>query len=159
MSETDPAPVTPEEPATPDHDTPDEPLVEPEDPANPNREAAKWRTRLREVEAERDQLAERLTAFQRREIEAQLGDILAQPGDLFEVGRAEVSDFYDDDGQLRADELRAAAGALVEQRPGLRMVREFGSAIPRHMNWGQYTQPLPGREASWAEVFGPDRRR
>ncbi|MDO3240019.1 hypothetical protein P5W04_07815 [Mycobacteroides abscessus subsp. abscessus] len=71
-------PQTPTETTEPTEDTaeatdvdttPDDTEAEPEAPESPNAEAAKWRTKLRAAEAERDQLRDQLTAQQRAVID------------------------------------------------------------------------------------------
>lgn len=121
--------------------------------ASPNAEAARYRKRLREVEAERDQLAERLAGYQHRECEATIADLLDIPADLWEVGGADASAFYGDDGTLNTAELRAAAGALIEQRPRL---AKPPALAPQ---WGQNgTRPPPSGGPSWSEVINPHTR-
>lgn len=118
--------------------------------ASPNSEAARYRRQLREVEAERDALAERLQGHQRREVEAMVADLLDVPADLFDIGQVQPSDFYNDDGTLNEAELRAAAGALLEERPRLGKPRPTG---PRWQNFGQYAPPPPQRGAAWSDVL------
>src|SRR5579875_463102 len=107
--------------------------------SNPNSEAARYRTRLRETEAQRDALKERLDGYLRREAEAAVADLLDVPGDLFEIGGVDVGGFYDDAGKLNSTELRAAAGALLEQRPRLAKQKD---TEPRRA-WGQTSGPAP----------------
>jgi hypothetical protein len=116
---------------------------------SPNSEAARWRTKLRDTEAQRDALTERLTGYQRRECEAAVADLLDVPGDLFEVGMADVHEFYNPEtGELNEGELRAAAGALCEMRP--KLAKPPG---PRHQNFGQYTPPPPAPGIGWESVL------
>ncbi|BBY15762.1 hypothetical protein [Mycolicibacterium litorale] len=143
----DPSP----EPGTPDPtlETPEPEQPEPEQ-ESPNSEAARWRVRLRETEAERDALAERVAGYQRRECEAVVADVLEVPGDLWELGHAELSEFYTDDGDVDENAVRAAAAALVESRPGLAK----GATLPsRHATWGQYSSAVPGESPGWAAVI------
>jgi hypothetical protein len=130
-------------------DTPPQPESEPDPEPSPNSEAARWRTKLRETEAQRDALAERLTGYQRKECEAAVSDLLDEPRDLWEIGQADVSAFYGDDGELDEAQLRAATGALCEMRP--RLAKPQG---PRHMNFGQHTPPPPPPKVGWETVIG-----
>jgi hypothetical protein len=118
--------------------------------ANPNSEAARYRTRLRETEAERDTLAERLAGYQRGECERAVADLLDVPADLWDVGLAEAGQFYTDDGQLDEGQIRAAAGALLEERP--RLARPDA---PKQ--WGQHSAGPPPVESgpSWSSVINP----
>jgi hypothetical protein len=144
---TDGAPVPDGTPAEADEpgDTPEQP-EEAAPEANPNSEAARYRVQLREAEAQRDALAERVTAYQKRECEAIVANLLDVPGDLWEVGQADVATFYNDDGTLNEAELQAATGALIDQRP--RLGKPPG---PRHQNFGQFTKP-PAGTVGWDSV-------
>jgi hypothetical protein len=124
----------------------DPPNADPE--PSPNSEAARWRTKLRDTEAQRDALTERLTGYQRRECEAAVADLLDEPGDLWDIGQADLAGFYNDDGELDEGQLRAAAGALCEMRPKL--------AKPRGTQWqnfGQYSPPPPPPKTGWNSVL------
>jgi hypothetical protein len=116
---------------------------------SPNSEAARYRMRLRETEAERDQLAERLTGYQRKECEAAVADLLDVPADLWDVGLAAAGQFYTEAGELDEGQIRAAAGALLEERPRLAKAPETPSF------WGQTSGPAtPSSGPSWADVIG-----
>jgi hypothetical protein len=115
---------------------------------SPNSEAARYRVQLREVQAERDALTERLTGYQRRECEAAVADLLEEPADLWDIGQADLSAFYDDDGTLDEEQLRAAAGALIDQRPKLGKPRG-----PSHHNFGQFSKPPPRIGIAWDAVL------
>lgn len=119
----------------------------------PNTEAARYRRQLREAQAERDGLAERLAGYQRSECEAAVADLLDVPTDLWDVGQADVNAFYGDDGTLNDAELRAAAGAIVEQRPRLAKQPE----TPPTPNWGQVSagHAPPGSGPSWGDIINP----
>jgi hypothetical protein len=114
--------------------------------ANPNSEAARYRVQLREAEAARDALAERVTGYQRKECEAAVANLLDVPGDLWDIGQADVSAFYNDDGTLNEAEVQAAAAALIDQRP--RLGKPPG---PRHQNFGQFL-PAPVESVGWGSV-------
>jgi hypothetical protein len=79
------------------------------------REAANYRTRLRDTEAERDTLRERVAGYQRAEVEGLVGDRLATPADLFLL--ADVSDFIGDDGQVDAERVTERIDAALKERP------------------------------------------
>jgi hypothetical protein len=85
-------------PATDDTDTPtpDTPPQTPVD-APEDREAAKYRRRLRDAEAERDGLREQLTAVRRQAAEDASG--LAKPASLWLAG-VEVDSLFDAAGRL-----------------------------------------------------------
>ena len=129
-----------DEPEAPEDESPE---------ASPNSEAARWRRQLRDVEAERDALAERVQHYQRRECEATVADLLDVPADLFDIGQIDPADFYND-GQLDADMLRLAAGTLLEERPRLGKPQPAG---PRWANFGQYAPPPPSPGATWGGLL------
>lgn len=115
-----------------------------------NNEAARYRVRLRETEAERDNLAERVTGYQRRECEQLVGDVLAQPADLWDIAGADVTEFFDENGTVDENAVQAAAAALIESRPGL-------AAHPpqsRHREWGQHGGNPPSAAPGWSAVIG-----
>lgn len=118
--------------------------------SSPNSEAARWRRQLREVEAQRDALTDRVRGYQRRECESMVADLLDVPADLFDIGQIDITAFYDEDGTLNEGELRAAAGALLEERPRLGKPQPTG---PRWQNFGQYAPPPPARGAGWSDVL------
>jgi hypothetical protein len=147
----EPTPVdnTADDPAAadPTTDASKKPDAEPEPT---NSEAARYRVERNEARTERDALAERLTGYQRRECEAVIADLLEVPADLWEIAQADVVAFYNEDGTVNEAELRAAAGALVEQRPRL--------ALPnRTPSWGQHSGDggFGDGKASWGDVIKP----
>lgn len=102
--------------------TPDQPSEPVEDGSKAaNREAAKYRTRLREVEAERDTLAEQVTTLQRAEAERLAAAHLKNPAGLWAAG-ADLPALLADDGTVDPDKVAAAAKTAVEQ-VGLEPVR------------------------------------
>jgi len=86
---------------------------------NSNAEAAKYRRRLREVEAERDTLSSTLQAARRREVDRLSSATLADPDDLHVLGQVDVGELLDDDGHVDAGKVDVAVKALVAGRPRL----------------------------------------
>lgn len=80
---------------------------------SPNAEAAKYRRQLREVEAERDTLAERLTTLQRTEVERLAADHIAVGSSLWLTG-TELADLLNDDGTVNPDAVKTAAKAAID---------------------------------------------
>ena len=136
-------------------ETTDEPKAEPDDAGEPqvddvgkpNREAAKWRTQLRETEAERDRLAEQVGRMRRGEVERLAANRLRDPGDLW-LAEVEVASLLDDDGAPDPAKIDAAISTVLEEHPG----------------WSATRRPKPtpeqGREhaptnvgASWADAL------
>lgn len=85
-----------------------------------SREAASYRVRLREAEAERDSLRERLDRLQRAEVErlASAGG-LAVAGDVWQFG-ASLDTLRGEDGTIDAETVEGLIAALLRDRPGLR---------------------------------------
>jgi len=87
-----------------------------------NSEAARWRRRLRETEAERDDLRERVKQAQSRDAEriaAAAG--LRRGGDLWLVGGAELPALVGTDGEPDQQKVRALVAAILTERPELRV--------------------------------------
>lgn len=115
------------------------------------REAAKYRRRLREVEAERDRLAEQVQALQQAEIERLSYDKYYVKGAAIWAGGYTVSDLIGEDG--RPDETKvAAAAADVAERFGIR--RLTGAYVPSEGK----TPPDPLRgSVTWDKLLHPNR--
>jgi hypothetical protein len=85
-----------------------------------SREAARYRTRLREVEAERDRLQTTLDTVQRAQVEAmaQAGG-LAVAGDIWSFG-AELATLRGEDGTIDQATVEGTVQAILKDRPGLK---------------------------------------
>lgn len=94
-------------------DTPNEPSEPPAGTENdaPSREAAKYRRRLRETEAERDALAAQIDAMRRAEVERLAA--LPNPALLWDAG-TDLAELMDDEGQVDPDKVDAAARRLAD---------------------------------------------
>lgn len=103
-------PITPPEGET----TPPE---EPQAPASPNAEAAKYRRRLRDAEAERDQLAAKVAEFETAEREVALSNARAEHADR--IGLPGIADHIlgEDPEQItaEADRLATIAATVLDQ--------------------------------------------
>lgn len=116
----------------------------------PNAEAARYRTRLRATETERDTLAGRVDTLQQREAERLVADRLAQPGDLLGFG-ATLADVLDaDTGDVDPDRVDTLVDALLAERPGLAKVQPRPRPRPDG-GQGQAAGTAPAR--SWSEVL------
>lgn len=108
----------------------------------PGREAAKYRTRLREAEAERDALAERLAVLQRAEVERVAGTKLENPAGLWAAG-VELEQVLDEDGNVDPDKVTEATVAAAEtlglarKRPGNYVPSEGANARPLGRRTGE----------------------
>jgi hypothetical protein len=92
---------------------------------NPNREAARYRTRLREVESERDELAGRLDGLLRGQAEALAtgGEARLHSGADLWLDGGTVADVVGEDGQVDPERVAALAQAVAQARPYLRTNR------------------------------------
>lgn len=114
--------------------------------AQPGREAAKYRTRLREAEAQREALTEQLDALRRHVIEDASG--LAKPQALWLAG-VDVADLFTPEGRPDTEKL-AEAVAKVSEELGLSMRPRTPKPDPSQ---GRYDEPPPVNR--WREAFGP----
>ena len=130
------------------HDEAPEPTPEPEPIDKPSREAAKYRKALRDTEAQRDVLAEQVTALQRAEVERLASAKLAKPAGVWSAG-ATVDELLDDDGNVDPAKVDEAVAAAIATN-GLEKKRH-GPIIP-----GQGKQPeRPVPLNTWEKAFGP----
>lgn len=104
------------------HDTGDQ--DDDSDNTGGSKEAARYRRRLRDAEAERDTLATRLETLQRAEAERVASKILGKAAALWAGGTA-VADLLDEDGDLDPQKVTERAEVIRE---------EFGIAAPRKGN-------------------------
>lgn len=88
---------------------------EPREGAGP--EAARYRRRLRDTEAERDALRSRVEGLQRREVERLASERLAQGSDVFMF--AELGGLLTEEGEVDADAVAERVAQVVADRPGL----------------------------------------
>ncbi|MCF8607540.1 hypothetical protein L5I01_29705 [Gordonia sp. HY442] len=115
---------------------------------NPSRREAGYRVKLREAEAQRDQLSERLTSLQRAEVERIAAGKIKSAQALWASG-AELADLLAEDGTVDGTKVIAAAERARDQlgleapRPPLYVPKE-----------GQTTGPHR-RPSGWEEAFIP----
>jgi hypothetical protein len=128
-----------------------EEITKPEPDESPHSEAAKYRRRLRDAEAERDTLAARLANMQRAQIDSHITALGLKPAAVWASG-TELADLVDDDG---VPDEQAVAAAVENARDHLGLRISKGNVIPGIGN--QPTQP-PKTDA-WQEAFGPRRGR
>lgn len=129
------------------------PEAEPGDESDPaakaRGEAAKYRTRLREAETERDALASRVATLQRAEVARLAGEKLAQGTDVFDIGRTELADVLDADGNVDPALVGERVTELLASRPGL------AAPVTTWPDVGQGKPPAPPAPArsTWAEAL------
>ncbi|UIJ34497.1 hypothetical protein [Allobranchiibius sp. GilTou73] len=114
-----------------------------------NREAAKYRTRLRETEAQRDTLAAQVESYQRGEVHRLAGAQLAVGADVFDIGKVELSDLLDANGNVVPELVETAVMGLVESRPGLAKTKQRQGPSP--VGVGKY--PIPPQSGGWSGLL------
>lgn len=136
------APAT-EAPATPETPEVEAPEVE---QGKAGREAAKYRTQLRTVEAERDTLTATADGLRKALIAASLPTTLAFNTELFwKLGEHQPADFFGEDGKIDTAKLEQAARATMteyhvgHQRPEPIPSSGTGTGAPASEapTWGQ----------------------
>jgi hypothetical protein len=149
-------PTAPEFDATVDAE-PVEPAVDATDGeqrGGGNREAAKYRTQLRDTEAQRDALTERLAVMQRREAERLASEHLADAADVWRDG-LDVAELLDDDGNVDADKVAERAAAVAAAHPHWR-TRPAAKRNPAATGGGLQsgaTGPGYARRPTWQSVI------
>jgi hypothetical protein len=100
-----------------------------------NREAAKYRVALREKESQLETALSRVENLQRMQVLALSGS-LSEPADIFDVGKIELSELFDDAGNIDEGKVIRTVAALLDSRPGLRRPKfahvEMGSQGTGH---------------------------
>ena len=125
--------------------TPDESEATEGEPGG--REAARYRRRLREAEAERDSLTGRLEALQRAEVERVAAASLKVPSALWAAGVA-LTDVLTDTGDVDVDKVRTVAQDAAS-RLGLE-TPPSGLYVP-----SEGKNPAPPRNNGWGDAFAP----
>jgi hypothetical protein len=125
--------------------------AEDNDDGNPNREAAKWRTKLRDTEAQRDAVTTRLDNMQRAAIDNQVTAMGIKPAALWASG-TNLDDLLDDTGVPDAAKV-AKAAQTAKDTLGL-VVNTPRPKLPfSALKSGAGARP-PARD-SWLEAFAP----
>lgn len=115
-----------------------------------NREAAKYRTQLRDTQTELSTVQARLTMAQTTEAARIAGEVLAAGTDVFDIGGADLAAVLDPDtGQVDRDAVLALAEEVATDRPGLRAAAGWPD-----MGQGRKGAPPGGAGYSWADFFG-----
>lgn len=130
---------------------PAEDTTEPVEDDSTNGEAAKWRRRLRDAEAERDALAARLEAVQRQQVENLLDASGVKPKAVWAV--AELADLLADDGTIDPEQVTNAV-AVARDKFGIAKPAK-GTVVP---GVGNQPNGVPSTD-KWKEAFTPARRR
>lgn len=130
--------------------------TEPDDqdlePGNANSEAARYRRRLRDTEAERDTLKTRLEALQRGEVERLIADRFADPADIWRDG-ATLDTLLDKDGHVDSKAVDNLAATLLEAHQHWAVPKKSPSGFQS----GASAAPQP-RQNAFAQAFKPHKR-
>ncbi|RAU99474.1 hypothetical protein [Mycolicibacter senuensis] len=155
MAETPDTPDTTTEAAEAPSEAPEAQEGQSDATDNPNREAAKWRTKLRDTEAERDALAERLAAAQRQNVTTTVAQHFRDASDFWST--TDLADVLDDEGNVDTERLTTAVNATLAAKPHWRKpasVTESTSIVTGNDPIG------PGKpEPSFADAFRPPNMR
>lgn len=128
-------------------------LHEADERARPSREAARYRTRLREVEGQVETLTAHLAAARSAALDSVLARSgLGNVGDLTTLGGFDPATAWGEDGTLDVGVIDGAVAALRDARPELFRVR--GPIIP-----DAHREPPRGamRGPTFESAFGPHR--
>jgi hypothetical protein len=128
-----------------------EPAAEDAEGTNPNREAARYRTRLREVEAERDAITSRLNVYEKAHVERLAAERLAVPGDFFLVG-PQLDELRGEDGAIDEEKVRSAVVSVLAERPTWDLNRRARLPQPNMHQGSAGTAPKPGGAEAFAHL-------
>jgi hypothetical protein len=116
-----------------------------------NAEAAKWRRRLRETQAELEKTAAQLDAVHRQQVELMLADTGVKPAAVWTV--TDVAELLGDDGAIDTEKVTAAV-ETARERFGIPK-RATGNHVP---GVGNQPSVLPKGD-TWTQAFAPGKRR
>lgn len=133
-----------QEASTPDAEPTGDVLEGEQDGGKASREAAKYRTQLREAQARLEETGGRLAAFQRAEVVRLAGESLADGTDLFLHRGDDLSPYLSEDGTVDAEKVKTAVRELVNERSYLTGKRFLGTADQGAMPKGPSAPPRPG---------------
>ncbi|ETZ58165.1 hypothetical protein L841_0078 [Mycobacterium sp. MAC_080597_8934] len=118
---------------------------------NPNHEAAKWRTKLRDAESQNTALAAQLENMQRAAIDTQVTAFGIKPAAFWASG-AEIADLLNDAGVPDPEKVQKAAAAAKDTL-GLMLNRPRPKPRLGELRSGAMAH-APKRD-KWVEAFGP----
>lgn len=121
-----------------------------EPPEGGNSEAAKYRRRLRDTEAERDGLAQRVETLQRAEVERLASD-LSKPAAIWAAG-VQLADLLDKDGNIDTEK---ATEAITTATDSLGLQQASRAPRPDPTQGGQGGTGPTG--PTFADAFGPSK--
>ncbi|WP_125078051.1 hypothetical protein [Mycobacterium sp. P7213] len=131
-------------------DAPPRDTEAPDGPEPQSKREARYRTQLREAEAERDELRQAVETMQRNEVERIAAEHITKPAALWTAG-TELSSLLTEDGTVDSARV-AAAAAEARQQLGLehpQAKRQRGPVVPREgMSYGRATTG-----STWENAF------
>jgi hypothetical protein len=139
--------------ASTDADTPDAPTGADDKTTNERTgRDERYRQRLRETEAQRDALLQRVEHMQRNEVQRLTADRLADPADLWR--ETELADLLDDDGNIDPAKLNTRVDTLLEEHPHWGAEPQRTPKPPRGFQSGA-SAPTQPRKDPWVSAFTP----
>lgn len=120
-------------------------------PESSNAEAARYRVRLREVEAERDFMAKRLAAAHERIVNTEAAKHFADPRDFWST--TTLPDLLNESLSVDADKLDAAIDAALEAKPHWRKPASVTESTSSVRGNGRIESSRP--EPTFADAFRP----
>lgn len=147
-----PTEVAPAEEEQPTPEAADPAQAEQPEESEGNAEAAKFRKRLRETEAERDRLRDQVTALQRQQIEARVASAGVRPAALWAV--TQLADLLTEDGAIDDTKIDTAVQTARDQL-GVPVIGK-GTVVPGVGNVPNLANLKPTDD--WRNAFSAKRR-
>ena len=119
------------------------------DEENGNREAARYRRQLRETEAQRNTLSERVERMQRSEVERLAAQTLAVAADVWAVGGLDLATVLNEHGDIDPDAVDRFTDEMIRARPGL----HHDAKRRPFPDMGQGQRAAPLQASSWGAVI------
>lgn len=149
------SPADPRENDNPSNDTPNDDPGDASEIAKVRREAATYRTRLRDTEAERDRLAGALQTYHREAVERAIGDRLAQPSDIW-LETPDPDEYLSEEGLVDHEKVDASVAEILAKHPS--WAPHPPAPLPRRKpteNLKGGINPDQRPTSSWADVMRP----
>ncbi|BBX70097.1 hypothetical protein [Mycolicibacterium psychrotolerans] len=122
------------------------------EPSEPRTREAKYRKQLRDTEAERNSLKERLESRDRADVERMVVTKLTDPRDLW---RADVSlaDMVGDDGEIDTAKVDEAVANVIAAHPHWAVQRPNPAAPSSAVGFGASQPEIDDEPPTWQSVF------
>ncbi|CAN5682569.1 hypothetical protein BH10ACT9_BH10ACT9_18130 [soil metagenome] len=122
--------------------------------ANPNHEAAKWRTRFRDAERERDEARVQVTSLQESIVASLAASAGIKDASLLEHSGHGLASLLDDRGMPDPEKVKGACAEAIEKYGIARGIRPLPGVHPGSVGAGQ-TGQRP--QDAWKGAFAPKR--